>query len=44
MERGWVESVARWIEMAGVAAILIGGVVATCVFLAAIVRREIGSR
>ncbi|MEZ4425140.1 MAG: DUF1622 domain-containing protein [Gemmatimonadota bacterium] len=40
MERGWVEPVARWIEMAGVAAILIGGIIATCVFLAAIVRRE----
>ncbi len=36
----WVESVARWIEMAGVGVIVVGGVLATIVFLVSLVKRR----
>lgn len=35
----WVEPIARWIELGGVAAIVLGGVAATVAFLAAVLRK-----
>jgi uncharacterized membrane protein len=36
---GWIERVAGWIEMAGVAVIVLGGVLATVGFLAAVLKQ-----
>lgn len=36
----WVDPVARWIEGAGVVVIVVGGVIATLVFLAAVARKR----
>ncbi len=36
---GWIERVAEWIEMAGVAVIVLGGVLATLAFVRALLKR-----